>query len=157
MDYEDFVYTVTSNVDQWDPAQSLPVRKQTALGHNILKVSPVLEYPIGDIEYLNSSEETDIIGPSKFVDVAASESYGYACLDAKRKRIFVYNDDGEILFIFGGEGSVFGTMCAVGIITVVSNSMLLMGIDTYWQDFFNGLVILIGVTVSALQAMRRKN
>ncbi len=59
--------------------------------------------------------------------------------------------------IFGGEGSVFGTMCAVGIITVVSNSMLLMGIDTYWQDFFNGLVILIGVTVSALQAMRRKN
>lgn len=108
MDYEDFVYTVTSNVDQWDPAQSLPVRKQTALGHNILKVSPVLEYPIGDIEYLNSSEETDIIGPSKFVDVAASESYGYACLDAKRKRIFVYNDDGEILFIFGGEGSTEG-------------------------------------------------
>lgn len=57
--------------------------------------------------------------------------------------------------IFGGEGSVFGTICAVGIITVVSNSMLLMGIDSYWQDFFNGLVILIGVTVSAIQAMRR--
>ena len=59
--------------------------------------------------------------------------------------------------IFGGEGTVFGTVCAVSIITVVSNSMLLMGIDTYWQDFFNGLVILIGVTVSALQAMRQKN
>jgi len=57
--------------------------------------------------------------------------------------------------IFGGEGSVFGTVCAVAIITVVSNSMLLIGIDTYWQDFFNGLIILIGVTVSAIQAMRR--
>ncbi len=57
--------------------------------------------------------------------------------------------------IFGGEGSVFGTVCAVGIITVVSNSMLLIGIDSYWQDFFNGLVILIGVTVSAIQAKRR--
>lgn len=57
--------------------------------------------------------------------------------------------------IFGGEGSVFGTVCAVGIITIVSNSMLLIGIDTYWQDFFNGLIILIGVTVSAIQAMRR--
>ena len=57
--------------------------------------------------------------------------------------------------IFGGEGSVFGTICAVCIITVVSNSMLLIGIDTYWQDFFNGLIILIGVTVSAVQAMRR--
>lgn len=108
MDHEDFVYTVTSNVDQWDPAQSLPVRKQTALGHNILKVSPVLEYPIGDIEYLSVSEETDIIGPSRFVDVSAAESYGYACLDSVRKRIFVYNEDGEILFIFGGEGSTEG-------------------------------------------------
>lgn len=38
--------------------------------------------------------------------------------------------------IFGGEGSVFGTVCAVAIITVVSNSMLLLGIGTYWQDFF---------------------
>lgn len=58
--------------------------------------------------------------------------------------------------IFGGEGSVFGTICAVGIITVVSNSMLLIGIDTYWQSFFNGLVILIGITVSAVQAMQQK-
>ncbi len=57
--------------------------------------------------------------------------------------------------IFGGEGSVFGTVTAVGIITVVSNSMLLVGIDTYWQNFFNGLVILIGITISAVQAMRR--
>ena len=59
--------------------------------------------------------------------------------------------------IFGGEGTVFGTVCAISIITVVSNSMLLVGIDTYWQSFFNGLVILIGVTVSALQAMRQKH
>ena len=57
--------------------------------------------------------------------------------------------------IFGGEGSVFGTVCAVAIITTVSNSMLLIGIDSYWQNFFNGLIILIGVTVSAIQAMRR--
>ena len=59
--------------------------------------------------------------------------------------------------IFGGEGSVFGTVTAIAIITLVSNSMLLMGIDTYWKDFFNGLIILIGVTVSALQAMRKKH
>jgi simple sugar transport system permease protein len=59
--------------------------------------------------------------------------------------------------IFGGEGSVFGTVSAIAIISVVSNSMLLIGIDTYWQDFFNGLVILIGVTVSAVQAMRQKH
>ena len=57
--------------------------------------------------------------------------------------------------IYGGEGSVFGTLVAVGLITMISNSLLLIGIDSYWQDFFNGLVILAGVTVSAVQAKRR--
>ena len=57
--------------------------------------------------------------------------------------------------IFGGEGSVFGTITAVAIISTVSNSMLLLGIDTYWQNFFNGLVILVGITISALQARRQ--
>ena len=59
--------------------------------------------------------------------------------------------------IFGGEGSVFGTVTAVGIITLVANSMLLVGIDSYWKDFFNGLIILIGVTISAVQAMRKQH
>lgn len=57
--------------------------------------------------------------------------------------------------IMGGEGSVFGTICAVSIITVVSNSMILLGIDSAWQDLFNGIIILIGITVSAVQAKRR--
>jgi len=35
--------------------------------------------------------------------------------------------------------------------------MLLVGIDSYWKDFFNGLVILVGVTVSAVQTLRRKH
>ena len=59
--------------------------------------------------------------------------------------------------IFGGEGSVFGTVTAVGIITLVANSMLLVGIDTYWKDFFNGIIILVGVTLSAVQAMRKQH
>ena len=58
--------------------------------------------------------------------------------------------------IFGGEGTVFGTLVAVALITIISKSLLLIGIDSYWQDFFNGLVILTGVTVSAIQAKRRK-
>lgn len=57
--------------------------------------------------------------------------------------------------IYGGEGTVFGTLVAVILITTISNSLLLIGIDSYWQDFFNGLVILVGVTVSAVQALRR--
>lgn len=56
--------------------------------------------------------------------------------------------------IYGGEGSVFGTMTAIALISMISNSMLLVGIDTYWQKFFNGLIILVGITISSLQAKR---
>lgn len=57
--------------------------------------------------------------------------------------------------IYGGKGSVVGTIIAVVLMTVIANSLLLIGIDSYWQEFFNGLVILAGVTVSAVQAKRR--
>jgi len=57
--------------------------------------------------------------------------------------------------IFGGEGTVFGALVATILINTISNSLLLIGVDAYWQNFFNGLVILVGVTVSALRAKRR--
>jgi len=55
---------------------------------------------------------------------------------------------------FGGEGTVFGTVTSIALITLVTNSMLLIGIDSYWQKFFNGIVIIIGITVSSLQAKK---
>lgn len=57
---------------------------------------------------------------------------------------------------FGGEGTVFGTVTSIALITVVTNSMLLIGIDTYWQKFFNGLVIIAGIMISSLQAKKNK-
>ena len=45
----------------------------------------------------------------------------------------------------------------VGGVILVANSMLLVGIDTYWKDFFNGIIILVGVTLSAVQAMRKQH
>lgn len=58
--------------------------------------------------------------------------------------------------IFGGEGTVVGTLLAIGLITTMENSMLLLGINTYWRDFFTGLVILVGVSVAAIQVRRTK-
>ena len=46
-------------------------------------------------------------------------------------------------------------MCAITLITIVSNSMIVLGIPTAWQNLFNGIIILIGITVSAVQAKRR--
>ena len=60
--------------------------------------------------------------------------------------------------ITGGKGSLTGVMLGTLLIVIVQNSMILMGIETFWQGFALGLLIIVGTGVSALQVMRgRRN
>ena len=60
--------------------------------------------------------------------------------------------------ITGGRGSLTGVMLGTLLIVIVQNSMILMGIETFWQGFALGLLIIVGTGVSALQVMRgRRN
>ncbi len=46
---------------------------------------------------------------SSFIDVVVDDSGRYSALDATRGRIFTYDDDGNLLYIFGGLGNQMGT------------------------------------------------
>ena len=54
----------------------------------------------------------------------------------------------------GGKGSVWGNVLGILIVTVTSNSLILMGIPTIWQTFVLGVIILIGTAVSSYQQLR---
>lgn len=43
---------------------------------------------------------------SSFVDVALSNNGIYSCLDSTYGRVFTYDEDGNLLFIFGGGGAI---------------------------------------------------
>ena len=58
--------------------------------------------------------------------------------------------------ITGGKGSLTGVMLGTLLIVIVQNSMILMGIPTFWQGFALGLLIIVGTGVSALQVMRAR-
>ena len=53
----------------------------------------------------------------------------------------------------GGKGTIIGTLLGIVLITIISTSLILVGIPTYWQRVFMGAAILIGTGVSAKQAM----
>lgn len=57
--------------------------------------------------------------------------------------------------ILGGRGSVTGTVLGVLLISLIKNSLVLMGVPGAWQRAVVGLLLLIGVTVQALGARRR--
>jgi len=56
--------------------------------------------------------------------------------------------------IGGGRGTVYGTLLGVMLITVINNSLILLGIPSYWQRFTTGFVLLIAVTVPQIRRAR---
>ncbi len=53
--------------------------------------------------------------------------------------------------LFGGEGSIFGTLLGVLFIGLLGNGMVLLGVNPYLQDVARGVIILGAVLLSALQ------
>lgn len=45
----------------------------------------------------------------------------------------------------GGKGKIMGTFVGVILLTVLTNGMTLVGINTYWQQIFKGVIIVISV------------
>lgn len=58
--------------------------------------------------------------------------------------------------IFGGKGSVSGTVLGVVLIALIKNSLILLGVASTWQRATVGLLLLIGVTAQALSARGRR-
>ena len=56
--------------------------------------------------------------------------------------------------VTGGLGTLTGTMLGMTLMIIMSNSLILLGIPTFWQKVFTGAVIIIGTGVSAYQAGR---
>lgn len=53
--------------------------------------------------------------------------------------------------IMGGRGTVIGTLLGVLLITIISSSLVLIGIPSEWQRFVIGALIIIGTAIPILQ------
>ncbi len=106
IDSKGFIYTVTQADDKVNPTSSTPIRRQSALGVNILKNSTIYGQPVGDIDF-NYWDDATFQGASLLTDITVRD-YGYICLDSNRKRLFAYSESGDPLFVLGGYGSEVG-------------------------------------------------
>jgi sugar transport system permease protein len=53
--------------------------------------------------------------------------------------------------LYGGRGSLVGTLLGVVFIGVLNNGMVLLGVNSYAQSVANGALVLLAVLVSALR------
>ena len=56
--------------------------------------------------------------------------------------------------LVGGVGSVLGTILGIALLAIMQNGLLLIGVSSYWLQFFSGLVILVAMSLTALQTRR---
>lgn len=106
MDYEGFVYACAGSIEEDDlkSESADAVRRLNLMGNDILVRNG--DYPIyGDLYFGNGG---GIKGASYFVDVTALENDAYVCLDKNRGRLFGYDEQGKMLFAFGGNGNIDG-------------------------------------------------
>ena len=100
IDPEGFVYA--SNID----ANGIQgVRRLNPRGEDVIKKGQNQNVG-GDLIIAGSG---DYAGASQFTDVVYRDNGLYSCLDRKRGRIFTYDHEGNLLYIFGGLGTQEGT------------------------------------------------
>ncbi|MBV7296909.1 ABC transporter permease [Enterovibrio sp. NIFS-20-8] len=49
--------------------------------------------------------------------------------------------------LFGGRGSIFGTLIGALIVGVFRNGLALLGVDVLWQEFTVGILIIVAVSI----------
>lgn len=100
IDPDGFVYA--TNIDG---EGKLGVRRLNPSGMDVIKKGEN-ENLGGDLQIDGT---TEYAGPSQFTDVVYRGEGIYSCLDKKRGRVFTYDHEGNLLYIFGGLGTQEGT------------------------------------------------
>lgn len=130
IDQEGFVYA--SNVDT-DGMQA--VRRLNPRGQDVIRKGA--NGNLGGDLWSNGSSQ--YAGPSRIVDVVYREKGIYSLLDAKRGRIFTYDHEGNLLYIFGGVGTQAGTFTTPVAIEYLGDKILAL-------DAYQASILIFGET-----------
>ncbi len=130
IDSDGFVYA--SNIDS-DGVQG--VRRLNPKGEDVIQK--------GENENLGGDLQTGVYGtyagPSEFIDVVYRDKGIYSLLDRKRGRIFTYDREGNLLYVFGGLGSQKGTFNTPVAIEAVDDQIIVL-------DAYQGAILSFGET-----------
>ncbi len=101
LDYKGFIYAVTKSSKVGEP-----IRRLNLFGGDVLVRSPIdgSKLVVGDVSYPYAGV-SGITGPSSFVDITSDDLGNYYALDDKRGRVFAYDEEGNLLFVFGALNS----------------------------------------------------
>ncbi|MDF9844496.1 MULTISPECIES: SMP-30/gluconolactonase/LRE family protein [unclassified Paenibacillus] len=116
IDVDDKGFLYATNID---PGSKEPVKRLNPSGEDVLKRFGYFDV-LGDIRYRIS------VGPSKFTDIKVLPDGMYSALDANQGKVFTYNDEGDLLYVYGGKGNQAGTFKIPAAIEYAGGSQLVL-------------------------------
>lgn len=101
-------------------------------------ITGAIDYPIiGDFQYYyGSSRIKQFSGRTRFIDVVVRQDGIFSALDSTRGRIFTYDSEGNILYIFGVIGDQEGTFRKPSAIEVLDDQILVLDEERGRIEFF---------------------
>lgn len=133
IDAKGFLYATNIDVDSKEP-----IKRLSPSGHDVLKRYGYFDVK-GDINYFIMAGMGTDAGPSKIVDVKVREGDMFSMIDSLRGRVFTYDGEGNLLYIFGGKGNQAGTFKSVTAIDEWNDRLILL-------DRTAGQITLFGTT-----------
>ena len=119
IDVDDDGFIYASNIDE-NGIQA--VRRLNPKGQDVIKKGS--KKNVGGDLWIDGM--SDYSGPSEITDVVYRDKGIYSLLDRKRGRIFTYDHEGNLLYIFGGLGTQAGTFKAPAAIETLNDKILVL-------------------------------
>lgn len=132
IDAKGFIYVTTSSIDAYRLQQSIasrsgsadysPIKKLNPSGIDVLKRTGFFP-PVGDLNfdpYVGKGKKN----ASALTEVVVREDDVYSVVDSKYNKIFTYDEYGNLLYAFGGTGTVDGVFTSLTSITYQGEKLL---------------------------------
>lgn len=114
MDENGFLYLTSSD------STVHPITKLNSQGNDILKYDGD-DYPDGDSSHMLKKTQKII---SSFVDISVRDDGTYVSVDTTKGRIFVYDQEGNLLYCFGGIGTQDGMFYSPSAIEIFGDKII---------------------------------
>ncbi|MBE6606706.1 MAG: hypothetical protein E7635_06690 [Ruminococcaceae bacterium] len=132
MDDNGFIYVTTSSIDESSQQSAItskdskysPVKLLNTKGTDIMKRNGFFG-PGGEVNVSNLSTAT-ITGPSRIIDVAVGPEGTWSIVDEKRSKVYTYDEEGNLLHIFGDSGTQLGNIASIKAISYLGDDILVL-------------------------------
>jgi len=136
IDEAGFIYVTTSTIDAGSQQSAIdsksksadyaPVKKLNPKGDDVMNRNGFYP-PSGEVKVEQEGMgDGDITGPSKIIDVALGPNGMWSIIDEKRSKVFTYDEDGNLLYIFGDKGSQLGNIDNIQSVVYKGTDMLIL-------------------------------